>query len=162
MASFYDFKVKDAKGQDYKLADLKGKVVLAVNVASKCGFTKQYTGLESLYQQYKDQGFMIVGFPCNQFGAQEPGTDAEIQQTCSLDWKVTFPVMAKIDVNGANAAPVYEFMKSSVPGILGTEAIKWNFTKFLIDAKGNVLERFAPQTEPKDLAAPVEKALAAK
>lgn len=159
MSQFHDFTVKDAKGQDFPLAQLKGKTVLVVNVASKCGFTKQYTGLESLYQQFKDRDFVILGFPCNQFGGQEPGTNDDIQRTCTVDWGVSFPVLAKVDVNGANAAPVYEFLKSSAPGILGTEAIKWNFTKFLIDGNGRVTERFAPQTEPQELISPISKML---
>lgn len=159
MSTLHDFTVKDAAGKDFPLANLKGKAVLVVNVASKCGYTPQYKGLEELYQQYKDKGLMIIGFPCNQFGAQEPGTDSEIQEFCSLNYGVSFPVLGKVDVNGSHAAPVYEFLKSSAPGLLGTELIKWNFTKFLIDAKGHVLERFAPQVEPKDLAAPIQKAL---
>ncbi|MBX3018283.1 MAG: glutathione peroxidase [Bdellovibrionaceae bacterium] len=159
MSQFHDFTVKDAKGQDFPLAQLKGKTVLVVNVASKCGFTKQYTGLESLYQQFKDRDFVILGFPCNQFGGQEPGTNDDIQRTCTVDWGVSFPVLAKVDVNGANAAPIYEFLKSSAPGILGTEAIKWNFTKFLIDGNGRVTERFAPQTEPQELISPISKML---
>lgn len=159
MAQFFDFTVKDAQGRDCPLAQWQGKAVLVVNVASKCGFTKQYTGLESLYQQFKDRDFVILGFPCNQFGGQEPGNDDEIQRTCSVDWGVSFPVLAKIDVNGAGAAPVYEFLKSAAPGILGTEAIKWNFTKFLVDKNGRVVERFAPQTEPQELIAPIAKLL---
>lgn len=162
MASLYDFVVKDSKSQDFQLSKLKGKAVLIVNVASKCGFTPQYTGLEELYQKYKDQGLEIIGFPCNQFGGQEPGTDSEVQQFCSLTYNVTFPVLSKIDVNGENAAPVYQFLKSSAPGILGTEAIKWNFTKFLVNQEGQVVERFAPQSEPESISGPIEKLLGTK
>jgi glutathione peroxidase len=159
MKSFFDFKVKDAVGKEVDLATYKGKTVLAVNVASRCGFTPQYTGLESLYNQFKDRGFVVLGFPCNQFGAQEPGTDADIQQTCSLKWNVSFPVLAKIDVNGSTSAPVYEFLKSEAPGLLGTEMIKWNFTKFLISPDGKVVARYAPQIEPKELVAPINQIL---
>lgn len=160
--NFYSFDVKKADGSEQKLSAFKDKVVLVVNVASKCGFTKQYDGLEALYQKYKGQGLEIIGFPCNQFGAQEPGTDAQIQDFCKLEYGVTFPVMAKIDVNGEGTAPVYQWMKNQSKGVMGTEAIKWNFTKFLIGRKGQVLDRYAPQTEPKDLEKDIEKALAAK
>lgn len=129
-------------------------------MASKCGFTPQYKGLEQLYREYKSQNFTILGFPCNQFGAQEPGTNEEIQSYCSLTYDVTFPIMAKIDVNGSKADPIYEWLKSEAPGLLGLEAIKWNFTKFLISKNGQVLQRYAPQSEPKDLAKDIQKALA--
>lgn len=158
--TIHDFKVQDASGQEFNLSQLKGKAVLVVNVASKCGFTPQYDGLEALYRKYKDRGFEIIGFPCNQFGEQEPGSDAEIQQFCRMNHGVTFPVMAKIEVNGKSAAPIYEFLKSSAPGVLGTEAIKWNFTKFLIAKDGTVLERYAPQTQPEKISSDIEKALA--
>ena len=157
--TLFDFTVLDSKHQNFDLKTLQGKVTLVVNVASKCGFTPQYQGLEDLYQKYKDKNFVIIGFPCNQFGAQEPGSDSEIQQFCQLNYGVSFPVMAKVDVNGAGTAPVYEFLKSSAPGLLGTEMIKWNFTKFLIGKDGKVIERYAPQKEPKDLAVDIEKAL---
>lgn len=160
MSSLYDFTVKDAKGQDFPLQQFQGKPVVIVNVASKCGFTPQYAGLEKLYQAYKDQGLVILGFPCNQFGAQEPGSNNEIQEFCSLNYGVSFPVLDKVEVNGGHTAPVYEFLKSSAPGILGTEAIKWNFTKFLVDSQGKVVERFAPQTEPKEMSDSIEKLLA--
>lgn len=160
MSSLYDFTVKDAKGQDFPLQQFKGKPVVIVNVASKCGFTPQYAGLEKLYQAYKDQGLVILGFPCNQFGAQEPGSNSEIQEFCSLNYGVSFPVLDKVEVNGGQTAPVYEFLKSSAPGILGTEAIKWNFTKFLVDSQGKVVERFAPQTDPKEMSGSIEKILA--
>lgn len=158
--NFYSFNVKKSDGKEQSLAEYKGKVVLAVNVASKCGFTPQYEGLEKLHEKYKDKGLVIVGFPSNQFGSQEPGTDTEIQSFCKLNYGVTFPVMAKIDVNGDKADPVYKWMKSAAPGVLGTEAIKWNFTKFLINRKGEVADRYAPQTEPKSLEKDIEKLLA--
>lgn len=141
------------------LKQLAGKPVLVVNVASKCGFTPQYAGLEELHKKYGAKGLQVIGFPCNQFGGQEPGTDSEIQQFCQINYGVSFPVLAKVDVNGSDTAPVYEFMKSAAPGVLGTEAIKWNFTKFLIGRDGKVLDRFAPQTKPEELSKDIEKAL---
>lgn len=157
--SFFDFKVKDAQSKDYDLSQYKGKVVLVVNVASKCGFTPQYKGLEALYQEYKNHGLVILGFPCNQFGSQEPGTNDEIHQFCEMNYGVTFPVLDKVDVNGSNAAPIYKHLKSEAPGILGTEAVKWNFTKFLIGKDGHVIDRFAPNTEPAAMGADIKKAL---
>lgn len=157
--NLYSFQVKDAKGQNVQLNSYQNKVVLIVNVASKCGYTPQYTGLEALYQKYKGQGLVILGFPCNQFGAQEPGTDQEVQQFCSLTYNVQFPVLGKINVNGDESAPIYNWLKSSAPGILGTEAIKWNFTKFLVDKSGNVFKRYAPQTEPSELSQDIESLL---
>lgn len=154
------FSVKAANGSMQSLAEYKGKVILVVNVASKCGFTPQYTELEAVYEQYKDKGLVILGFPCNQFGSQEPGNDQEIQTFCKVNYGVTFPVFAKVDVNGEGADPVYKWLKSSAPGIAGTEAIKWNFTKFLLNRKGQVINRYAPQTKPKSLAKDIEKALA--
>ncbi|MBX2988552.1 MAG: glutathione peroxidase [Bdellovibrionaceae bacterium] len=157
----FGFQVKKSNGEEQKLSDYKGKVVLVVNVASRCGFTPQYEGLEELYKKYQDKGLMILGFPSNQFGSQEPGTNEEIQSFCKLNYGVTFPVFAKVDVNGDKADPLYAWLKSSAPGVLGTEAIKWNFTKFLIGRDGKVIDRFAPQTKPKDLEKDIEKALAA-
>lgn len=157
--TFFDYTVKDSKQAEYPLSQFKGKVVLVVNVASKCGFTPQYTGLETLFKNYREKGLVILGFPCNQFGAQEPGTDSDIQQFCSLTYQVTFPVLAKVDVNGDAAAPVYQHLKSESPGILGTEGIKWNFTKFLIDRSGKVVKRFAPQDKPEDIAKDIEALL---
>lgn len=157
--NFFDYTVKDATRKDLPLSNYKGKVIIAVNVASKCGFTPQYTGLESLFKKYHEQGLVILGFPCNQFGFQEPGTNDEIQQFCSTTYNVTFPVLDKVDVNGAQAAPVFEFMKTEIPGILGTEMIKWNFTKFLIGRDGKVLKRFAPQDKPEDMEKEIEAAL---
>ncbi len=159
--NFHSFIVKDSHNADYPLSQMKDHVTLVVNVASKCGFTPQYKGLEALYREYKDQGFTILGFPCNQFGAQEPGSNEEIQQFCQLNYDITFPVLAKVDVNGVNAAPVYQWMKASAPGILGTEAIKWNFTKFLIGKNGQVLNRYAPQTDPKEISQEIQQALKA-
>ncbi len=155
---FYDYRVKNISGEDVSMSDYKGKVVLIVNTASKCGFTKQYEGLEELYEKYKDQGFVILGFPCNQFGAQEPGGNEEIKNFCTSTFSVTFPMMSKIDVNGDDADPLYKFLKKGKGGILGDE-IKWNFTKFLIDREGNVVDRFASQKTPKALEKEVEKLL---
>jgi len=154
-----DFKVKAANGSETDLGQYKGKVVVVVNVASKCGFTPQYEGLEKLYKDFKDQGLMILGFPCNQFGAQEPGNDQEIQQFCSLNYGVSFPVLGKVDVNGDGAAPIYKWLKEEGRGILGTQAIKWNFTKFLIGKDGKVIKRFAPTTEPEAMAAEIRQHL---
>ena len=159
MASFYDFTVDDIHGKPVKLDRYKGKVVLVVNTASKCGFTPQYKGLEALYRKYHDQGLEVLGFPCNQFGAQEPGSESEIEQFCEINYGVTFPMFAKVDVNGDGAAPVYRFLKSAKPGLLGSEAIKWNFTKFLVDRGGKVVARFAPNDTPESIAGDVEKAL---
>ena len=155
---FYDYKVKSISGEEVSMSEYKGKVVLIVNTASKCGFTKQYEGLEELYEKYKDQGFVILGFPCNQFGAQEPGGNEEIKNFCTSTFSVTFPMMSKIDVNGDDADPLYKFLKKEKGGILGDD-IKWNFTKFLIDREGNVVDRFASQKTPKALEKEVEKLL---
>lgn len=159
--NLYSFTVKNAANQDTSLDKHKGQVVLVVNVASKCGFTPQYTGLEQLFEKYQNQGFTILGFPCNQFGAQEPGSNEEIQSFCKLTYDVSFPIMAKVSVNGSDTAPVYDWLKESAPGILGTEMIKWNFTKFLVGKDGTVIKRYAPNVEPKDIAADIEAALKA-
>ncbi|HSN45679.1 MAG TPA: glutathione peroxidase [Casimicrobiaceae bacterium] len=159
MPSVYDFEVKDIHGKAVPLSRYKGKVLLIVNTASKCGFTPQYKGLEALHQKYHARGLEVLGFPCNQFGAQEPGTEDEIASFCELNFGVTFPLFAKVDVNGDDAAPLYRHLKQAKPGLLGSEAIKWNFTKFLVDRKGNVVERFAPNTEPDALAGDIEKLL---
>ncbi len=159
MASIYDFSVDDIHGKQQKLADYKDKVLLVVNVASKCGFTPQYKGLEALYEKMHARGLEVLGFPCNQFGAQEPGSEDEIAQFCEINYGVTFPLFAKIDVNGGDAAPLYQHLKKARPGLLGSEAIKWNFTKFLVDRKGNVVERYAPNVEPEALAGDIEKLL---
>ena len=155
----YDFKVKNITGQEVSMSEYKGKVILIVNVASKCGFTPQYKGLEELYQKYKDKGFLILGFPCNQFGSQEPGTNAEIKEFCSSNYNVTFPLFDKIEVNGDNVHPLYKYLKSQAKGMLGTESIKWNFTKFLVDKNGKVIDRFASMTKPESLHEDIEKLL---
>jgi glutathione peroxidase len=157
--SVYDYSAKTLDGQDVSLADYRGQVLLIVNTASKCGFTPQYEGLEALYREYKDRGLTILGFPCNQFGAQEPGNAEEIANFCSLTYDVTFPMLAKIDVNGPSAHPLYAFLKKEQKGILGSEGIKWNFTKFLVGRDGEVVERFAPTTKPEDLKIAVEALL---
>ena len=146
--SVYDFVMKDAEGNDVSLADYKGKVLLIVNTATGCGFTPQYNGLEELYEKYRDKGFEILDFPCNQFGEQAPGTDAEITEFCTINFGVSFKQFSKIDVNGENEAPLYTYLKNEKGGILGTK-IKWNFTKFLVDRKGNVVERYAPTVTPE-------------
>ena len=159
MASFYDFEAETLDGRPAPLADYRDKVVLVVNTASKCGFTGQYEGLEALYRKYRDRGLVVLGFPCNQFGQQEPGDAAEIASFCSLTYDVDFPMMRKIDVNGPKAHPLYGFLKHQKKGVLGTEAIKWNFTKFLVDRSGQVVERFAPIVEPKALEGAIEALL---
>ncbi|MEN0060327.1 MAG: glutathione peroxidase [Bdellovibrio sp.] len=157
--NLYSFSVKAADGSLVSLGQYKNQVVLIVNVASKCGFTPQYKGLEELYQNFKEKGFTILGFPCNQFGSQEPGSNTEIQQFCELNYGVQFPVMAKVDVNGDQADPLYQWLKESAPGIFGTELIKWNFTKFLIGKDGQVLKRYAPKDEPASIAEDIQQAL---
>jgi len=149
--SIYDFEVTTIDGRTRKLSVYRGKTLLIVNVASKCGFTPQYAGLEALYRRYKDKGFVTLGFPCDQFGHQEPGDEAEIKRFCSLTYDVTFPLFAKIDVNGDDAHPLFEYLKSEKKGILGSEAIKWNFTKFLVGKDGVVLKRYAPTDPPESI-----------
>ena len=150
MATIYDFKALNNKGAEVDFADYKGKVLLIVNTASKCGFTPQYDGLEDLWKKYKDQGLVVIGFPCDQFAHQEPGSDAEIAEFCRLNHGVTFPLMSKIDVNGDNAHPIYKYLKNETKGLFGS-AIKWNFTKFLISRDGTRIERFAPMATPASL-----------
>ena len=157
--SVYDFSAVTLEGKETPLADWRGKVLLIVNTASKCGFTPQYAGLETLYRTYKDRGFAVLGFPCNQFGAQEPGDAAEIASFCSLTYDVDFPMMSKIDVNGPRAHPLYAYLKKSKKGLLGSQSIKWNFTKFLIDRQGEPVRRFAPTDKPESLAAAIESVL---
>jgi glutathione peroxidase len=159
MTSFYDFKAKSLDGRDVDLSQFKGKTVLVVNTASKCGFTPQYEGLEKLYEENKDKDFVILGFPCNQFGAQEPGSADEIGQFCMKNYGVSFPMFEKVDVNGPNAHPLYNWLKDEKPGLLGSKNIKWNFTKFLIGKDGQVIDRFAPTTKPADLEKPIRKTL---
>ena len=156
MTTAYDFSAKTLDGQDQPLADYKGKAMLVVNTASKCGFTPQYTGLEKLWETYKDQGLVVLGFPCDQFGHQEPGDADEIRNFCSLNYDVSFPLYEKVEVNGGAAHPFWKWLKKEKPGLLGMESIKWNFTKFLIDKNGRVVKRYAPTDTPekieKDLA----------
>ena len=159
MPSIYDFSVDDIHGKKVALDKYKDKVMLIVNTASKCGFTPQYKGLEELYEKFHGKGLEVLGFPCNQFGSQEPGTEAEIAQFCELNYGVTFPMFAKVDVNGSSAAPLYKYLKAEKPGLLGSEAIKWNFTKFLVDRNGNVLARYAPNDTPESMAGDIEKVL---
>lgn len=157
--TIYSFTPKNLAGRETPLQTFEGKVVLIVNTASKCGFTPQYAGLEALYKKYKDQGFEILGFPCNQFGAQEPGTSNEIGAFCTKNYGVEFTMFEKIDVNGKNAHPLYKFLTSAKPGLLGTEAIKWNFTKFLIGKNGEPVKRYSPNTKPEDIADDIEEEL---
>ena len=146
----YDFKVKNAKGEEIPMAEFQGKVLLIVNTATGCGFTPQYEGLQNLYDKYKEKGFVVLDFPCNQFGHQAPGTNDEIQEFCTLKYKTTFPLFSKIEVNGKDAAPLYKFLKKQKGGFLGDD-IKWNFTKFLISRDGEVVERYAPVTKPEKI-----------
>jgi len=160
MSTVYDFTAESLVGKTVNLDQYRGKVLLIVNTASKCGFTPQYEGLEKVYEQFKDKGVEVLGFPCNQFGSQEPGGAEEIGAFCEKNYGVKFPMFAKIDVNGENAHPLYKFLKSEGRGILGSEAIKWNFTKFLVRKDGSVFKRYAPATAPKDLMGDIEKLLA--
>jgi glutathione peroxidase len=151
MAALYDIEAVTIDGETQQLSEYAGKVLLIVNVASKCGFTPQYAGLEALHRAYADKGFAVLGFPCNQFGGQEPGGEAQIADFCRSNYDVTFPMFAKIEVNGDNAHPLYRLLKQAAPGALGTRAIKWNFTKFLVDRDGRVTKRFAPADAPRAL-----------
>ena len=159
MTTAYDFSATDIDGQARSLSDYSGKVLLIVNVASKCGFTPQYTGLEKLWQDYRDRGLVVLGFPCDQFGHQEPGDEAEIKNFCSLSYDVDFPLSAKIDVNGSDAHPLWKWLKDEKGGFLGIDAIKWNFTKFLVGRDGEVVKRYPPTEEPQALRADIEAAL---
>ena len=159
MAGVYDFSVTDIHGKPKNLADYRDKVMLIVNTASKCGFTPQYKGLESVYKRLHQRGLEVLAFPCNQFGGQEPGSEEEIESFCQVNYGVTFPLFAKIDVNGKQASPLYDYLKKAKPGVLGSEGIKWNFTKFLVDRKGNVIERYGPNVEPEAIAPDIEKLL---
>ena len=151
MTTAYDFKCRSLTGDEVDLDEFRGDVALIVNTASKCGFTPQYQGLEALYQSFKDRGVTVLGFPCNQFGRQEPGQASDIAEFCEINYGVTFPLFEKVDVNGPNAEPLFEHLKSEAPGVLGTRNIKWNFTKFLVDQDGNVVRRYAPKDKPEDL-----------
>lgn len=155
----YDFSSRTITGEEVSLDRYKGQVLLIVNTASECGYTPQYAGLEALYNKYRDRGFTVLGFPCNQFGQQEPGTEQEIEAFCRKNYGVTFPMFAKIEVNGHRADPLFEYLKKTVPGLLGSEGIKWNFTKFLVDKNGRPVERFAPATKPESLERSVEALL---
>ena len=159
--NIYDFEAQQINGQNVPLSQYQGKVLLIVNTASACGFTPQFGGLEELHRQYADKGLVVLGFPCNQFGSQDPGSNDEIASFCQLNYGVSFPMMAKIDVNGADASPLYKWLTAEAPGMLGSKAIKWNFTKFLVGKDGRVIRRYAPQDAPKKLAADIETALAA-
>ena len=159
MSALYDLSARRLDGGEQALAEFRGKVLLVVNVASRCGFTPQYAGLETLWRQYRERGLVVLGFPCNQFGAQEPGDESAIGQFCSTNYDVTFPMFAKIDVNGNATHPLFAYLKSAAPGVLGTEGIKWNFTKFLVDRSGDVVGRFASATKPEDLAPDIERLL---
>ena len=159
MNNIYDFSMTLASGKEQDFAEYQGQVLLLVNTASKCGFTPQYEGLQSLQSRFHERGFNVLAFPCNQFGKQEPGTDGEILDFCSTRFAVDFPVFGKIDVNGDDAAPIYKFMKNHAKGIFGSEGIKWNFTKFLVDKTGAVVKRYAPTTKPEQIAKDIEKYL---
>ena len=161
MSTIYDFEAQQINGKDVSLSDYRGKVLLIVNTASKCGFTPQFGGLEDLHKAYTGKGLVVLGFPCNQFGSQDPGADGEIAEFCQVNYGVSFPMMGKIDVNGPAAHPLYKWLSSEAPGLLGRKSIKWNFTKFLVGKDGQVIRRYAPTDKPADLAKDVEAALAA-
>ncbi|SIQ66851.1 glutathione peroxidase [Pseudacidovorax sp. RU35E] len=161
MTTLHDFEVRRLDGTPVSLGEFRGQVVLVVNTASQCGFTPQLGGLEALHARFQDRGFAVLGFPCNQFGGQEPGSAEEIGSFCQRNYGVSFPMMEKIDVNGANAAPLYRWLTSEKPGLLGTQAIKWNFTKFLVGRDGQVIRRYAPLDKPESIAADIEAALGA-
>ncbi|HUO89292.1 MAG TPA: glutathione peroxidase [Rhizomicrobium sp.] len=159
MTTIYNFTAKSLRGKDISLSEFRGKPLLIVNTASKCGFTPQYEGLEKLYKEHQARGLVVLGFPCNQFGAQEPGGEAEISAFCQVNYGVTFPMFAKIEVNGQGAHPLYDYLKSEKPGVLGTKNIKWNFTKFLVDRAGKVVGRFAPMTKPEAMEQAIARVL---
>ena len=161
MASIYDFEANRIDGKNVKLSAFKGKVLLIVNTASQCGFTPQFAGLEELHEKYADKGLVVLGFPSNQFGSQDPGTNEEIGAFCTTNYGVSFPMMEKIDVNGSNATPLYQWLTKEKPGLLGSTAIKWNFTKFLVGKDGRVLKRYAPVDTPASMSRDIEAALAA-
>lgn len=161
MPSIYDFDMPLNSGESQSLAEFSGKVLLIVNTASQCGFTPQYQGLETLYRDLKQQGLVVLGFPCNQFGAQEPGNEQEIQQFCTLNFGVSFPLFKKVDVNGEHAAPLFTYLKESAPGMLGSKSIKWNFTKFLVNRDGKVVKRYGPMTKPEEIRKDIEALLEA-
>ena len=158
-STVYDFSATSIEGQPVEMSTYRDKVLLVVNTASQCGFTSQYKGLQELYTKYASKGFAVLGFPCNQFGQQEPGTATDIQSFCETRFGVSFPLFQKIDVNGANAHPLFKYLEKAAPGILGTESIKWNFTKFLVDGSGNVVKRYGSNADPKDIAKDIEALL---
>ncbi|NHM29210.1 glutathione peroxidase [Neobacillus terrae] len=157
--SVYSFRAKTISGKEVSMEEYNGRVLLIVNTASKCGFTPQYQELQELYEKYKDRGFSVLGFPCNQFMNQEPGTEEEIESFCQVNYGVTFPMFEKVDVNGKDAHPLFVYLTENAPGLLGIKAVKWNFTKFLVDSNGNVIKRFAPATKPKDIIPDIEALL---
>jgi len=159
MSTAHDFSATLANGEETSLAEYQGKVLLIVNTASKCGFTPQYTGLESLQKTFGSRGFSVLAFPCNQFGAQEPGTESEIQSFCEMNYQTTFPLFSKIEVNGAASHPLFTHLKEQAPGVLGSKGIKWNFTKFLVNQQGQVIKRYAPSTKPEAIAQDIEALL---
>jgi glutathione peroxidase len=161
MSAIYDFKANSLAGEEVSMRDFEGQVLLIVNTASKCGFTPQFAGLEELWKTYRDQGLVVIGFPSNQFGAQDPGANDEIASFCELNYGVSFPMMGKVDVNGDQAHPLWKWLTAEAPGILGTQSIKWNFTKFLVGKDGKVIKRYAPNDTPQSLKGDIEKALAA-
>ena len=159
MNNIYDIHIKDSSNKEVSMSKFEGKTLLIVNVASKCGLTPQYKGLQSLYEEYKDRNFVVLGFPCNQFGGQEPGTNSEINNFCEVNYSVTFPIFSKIKVNGPDSHPLFKLLKNDKPGIFRTESIKWNFTKFLVNSRGKIIDRFSPRVEPKYIRSEIERIL---
>lgn len=159
MNSIYDIHIKDSSSKEVSMSKFEGKTLLIVNVASKCGLTPQYKGLQTLYEEYKDRNFVVLGFPCNQFGGQEPGTNSEINNFCEINYSVTFPIFSKIKVNGPDSHPLFKLLKNDKPGIFRTESIKWNFTKFLVNSSGKIIDRFSPRVEPKYIRSEIERIL---
>jgi len=159
MNNIYDIHIKDSSSKEVSMSKFEGKTLLIVNVASKCGLTPQYKGLQSLYEEYKDRNFVVLGFPCNQFGGQEPGTNSEINNFCEINYSVTFPIFSKIKVNGPDSHPLFKLLKNDKPGIFRTESIKWNFTKFLVNSSGKIIDRFSPRVEPKYIRSEIERIL---
>ena len=159
MNNIYDIHIKDSSNKEVSMSKFEGKTLLIVNVASKCGLTPQYKGLQSLYEEYKDRNFVVLGFPCNQFGGQEPGTNSEINNFCEINYSVTFPIFSKIKVNGPDSHPLFKLLENDKPGIFRTESIKWNFTKFLVNSRGKIIDRFSPRVEPKYIRSEIERIL---
>ena len=159
MNNIYDIHIKDSSNKEVSMSKFEGKTLLIVNVASKCGLTPQYRGLQSLYEEYKNRNFVVLGFPCNQFGGQEPGTNSEINNFCEINYSVTFPIFSKIKVNGPDSHPLFKLLKNDKPGIFRTESIKWNFTKFLVNSSGKIIDRFSPRVEPKYIRSEIERIL---